>query len=423
MPKCKSCDGDLLRTDAFCGTCGEPVPGGKPVVPIAREPRASGVHEAPEPNSATFETPKVITKAGGHAAAQAAAVVALSDAPPDREVTDREPEPTSLTQTTIREREPSEPAPVLPLHRKKVEAVDTTDRQTFRASDPGHESAAQGSPDGDASVPEVVVPPGPPILASDLLRERMRPRAPGEATLRRVAVGLSTAGIIAALWSGGAHPLTLVALAFLISMLTIGLTPMSYAGRATSLFLAGAVATGVALWQQSVHGIAPDSILLAAATILLSGSLLFRAYYRGARLARVAVSAGVVILGAWFFMSGGHESLIRLDGHWQSWAPASTHVAFGLLALLALMAFMDSTTRAGAHWWAYALLLLYGMHIGLLLAIQRWPAAGVGADLPGATVAAVIAGIVGTTIAGVALAQVLVVAYNATNRRPRRTAA
>lgn len=414
MPKCNSCDGDVLRTDAFCGTCGEPVPGGKPVVPITRDANPSGVRDAAaDTQSATFAAPQVV----GQPAAQAAAVVALSDPEPDPEPGKRDPEETGLTQTTIREREPSEPAPVLPLHRKKIESLDTTGRQSFRTTEPTDPSVPEL--DRETSPAELPPPPGPPILASDLLRERMRPRAPGEVTLRRLAVGLGTAGVVGALASGGAQPLTLVALALLVGILTIALTPMSYRGRAISLFLVGALATGVALWQQTLHGVAPESIVLATATILLSGSLLFRAYYRGARLARVAVSAGVLMLGAWFFLSGGHESLVRLEGHWQSWAPASTHMAFGLLALLSLMVFMDSTTRGGAHWWAYALLALYTVHIGLLVAIRTWPHEAMTQAPGGATVAAIIAGVVGTVVAGVALAQVLVVIYNAVNNRAR----
>lgn len=412
MPKCNSCDGDLLRTDAFCGTCGEPVPGAKPVVPIARDPNPSGVHESPGESQRSAAAVATIVPQTG---AQAAVVVALSEPLPESEP--QEPDETGLTQTTIREREPSEPAPVLPLHRKKVESLDTTGKQTFRSADrtdpsvPDLERETLG-----AALPP---PPGPPILASDLLRERLRPRAPGETTLRRVAVGFGTAGIVGALFSGGAQPLSLVALALLVGILTIALTPMSYRGRAISLFLVGTVATSVALWQQTLHGVAAESIALATATILLSGSLLFRAYYRGAKLARVAVSTGVLMLCAWFFLSGGHESLVRLGGHWQSWAPAFTHMAFGLLALLSLMAFMDSTTRGGAHWWAYALLALYTVHIALRVAIQGWPHGGAHGGIPGPTIAAIVAGVVGTVVASVALAQVFVVAYNAVNNRAR----
>ncbi|MGB5366875.1 MAG: hypothetical protein WBM75_05690 [Polyangiales bacterium] len=408
MPKCNSCEEKVLRTDAFCGTCGEPVPGGKPVVPISREFKLSDARSEPESPRATRPP-----QAGAPTSARAVAVVALSDP----EVA--EPESLTVSRTAIREREPqSEPAPVLPLHRKKngtESQHQVVPAATESRSDPAPASAP--SSETGASIPNVPIPPAPPILASDLLREQMRPSSPGEKALRVTAVVLSALGALAVLLTGGIHPLTFVSLALLIMTATLALTPMSYRGRAMAIFSAGAVATGVALWQQTLKGIAPEGVILASATILLSGSLLFRAYYRGARLARVAVTAGVLALGAWFFASGGHESLIMLDGHWQSWAPAVTHLGFGLLALLSLMAFMDSSTRGGSHVWAVALLVLYSMHIGLLVAGGLWPVDHGPASIEGPTIAAIVAGMVGTIVAGLALAQMLVAAHKAGSNR------
>ena len=404
MPKCNSCNGSVLRTDAFCGTCGEPVPGGKPVVPIARQATVSGVQNAPDRIRGTHPPP-----AAKVASAQAVAVVSLSD--PEL----IEPSDTGLSRTTIREREPqSEPAPVLPLHRKKN---GTASERKEEAVEPEADTLRASTADRDTSLPNMPIPPGPPILASDLLREQMRPSCPGEKALRRTAVALSAAGALGVLLAGGVHPLTFVSLALLVTLAILALTPMSYRGRAIAVFLVGSVATGVALWEQTREGLAPEGMILAGATILLSGSLLFRAYYRGARLARLAVTFGVLALGAWFFISGGHESLVTLEGDWQSWAPAGTHMAFGLLALLSLMAFMDDSTRGGAHVWAVGLLVLYAVHIGLLVASAVWPVYEGQTSIQGPTVAAIVAGTVGTIIAGMALAQVLVVAYQATSNR------
>ncbi len=408
MAKCKSCNGKVLRTDAFCGVCGEPVPGGKPVVPIPRGSKPSGVQHAPDRIKATFPPPTARVTS-----ARALAVVALCD--PEL----AEPPDTGLNRTAIREREPqSEPAPVLPLHRKK-DGSTSERREEVAAVEPQPAPPLASVPDRDTSLPNMPVPAGPPILASDLLREQMRPSSPGETALRRTTVALSALGALGALLAGGVHPLTFVSLALLISMATSALTPMSYRGRAIALFLIGSIATGVALWQQTLQGAAPEGIILAGATILLSGSLLFRAYYRGARLARVAVTFGVLALGAWFLVSGGQESLVTLKGDWQSWAPASTHVTFGLLALLSLMAFMDNSTRGGSHVWAVALLLLYAVHIGLLVASDVWPAQPIQVSLEGPTIAAILTGVVGTIVAGMALAEVLVVAYQATSGRSK----
>jgi hypothetical protein len=407
MPKCNSCNGSVLRTDAFCSTCGEPVPGGKPVVPIARDSQLSDVQAARERLSATFAP-----TTGAAASARAMAVVALADPEPS------ERPDTDLNRTAIREREPqSEPAPVVPLHRKKNGTQSERREDAAVLELQPKEEPRVSAPERDTSLPHMPIPPGPPILASDLLREQMRPSSPGEKALRRTAVGLSALGAIGVLLAGGVHPLTFVALAMLIVIATIALTPMPYRSRAIALFMVGSIATGVALWQQTLTNVAPEGIILAGATILLSGSLLFRAYYRGARLARVAVTFGVLALGVWFFASKGHESLVTLEGDWQSWAPASTHMAFGLLALLSLMAFMDNSTRGGSHVWAVALLVVYALHIGVLVAREVWPVQGTEVSIQGPTVAAILAGVVGTIVAGMALAQVLVTAYQATSNR------
>jgi hypothetical protein len=378
------------------------------VVPIARESKLTGVQTPHDRISGTF-APSRNTGTSAHAVA----VVALSDP----ELT--EPPDTGLSRTTIREREPqSEPAPVLPLHRKK-NGTKSERREEAAVLELQMDEARASTADRDTSLPHVLIPPGPPILASDLLREQMRPSSPGEKALRRTTVALAGLGAFGALLVGGVHPLTFVALALLITMGTLALTPMSYRGRAVGLFAVGSIATGVALWQQTLTGGAPEGSILASATILLSGSLLFRAYYRGARLARVVVTLGVLALGAWFFASGGHESLVTLKGDWQSWAPATTHVAFGLLALLSLMAFMDNSTRGGAHVWGVALLVLYVGHIGVLVGSDVWPVDGAEVSIQGPTIAAILVGVVGTVVAGMALAQVLVVAYQAASKRTK----
>jgi hypothetical protein len=384
------------------------VPGAKPVVPI----RASS------PGHPTVDSKRVSRSfhrppPSGNTA-QAAAVVAISDPEPP------EPEVSEPHRTTVRERQQSEPAPVVPLQRRKDESTTQTEldaEEPLPLETVRQEVQKQPTPDRDTSLPNIPVRAGPPILASDLLREQMRPSSPGEKELRIGTVALCLLGAAGAVLAGGAAPLTLTSLALLVCMAVLAATPMSYRGRAIGLFLVGASATSVALWQQTVHGIAAEGPILAAATILLSGSLLFRAYYRGAGLSRAAVALGVAALGAWFILSGGHQSLVALEGHWQSWAPAIIHMSFGLLALLSLMAFMDSSTRGGTHVWAGALLFLYAAHVGLLIGTARWPASPGAAMIRGDTIAALLVGAVGTIVAGIALAQVFVSVSQKTSAR------
>ena len=370
------------------------------------------MHIAPDAVSGTFPP------AAGSGTARAVAVVALSE-PMDAESPDTGLQ--EVHQTAIREREPSEPAPVLPLHRRKdaSQSEEELREATGEASTEEPAEPRRSAPERDTSLPNIPIPAGPPILASDLLREQMRPSNPGANTLRVVTVTLAALGAVGALVTGGLHPLAFVSLALLIVTATLALTPMSYRARAVSLTLAGSAATGVALWQQVTHGGSPVSIILAGAVIVLSGALLFRAYYRGARLSRFAVAVGVAALGTWFIISGGHESLVMLEGHWQSWAPAGTQMTFGLLALLSLMAFMESSTRGGAHVWGVALLVLYALHVSLLIAGHVWPMDGGDARIDGPTIAAFLTGMVGTIVAGLALAQVFVAIYQSASSRSK----
>ena len=156
MPTCKSCNAKVLRTDAFCGTCGEQVPGAKPVVPIARQATPSGVQSTADRITGAFPPP-----AATGASARAMAVVALSD--PD------EPEPPSAepNQTGIREREQSEPAPVLPLQRRK-DATSSQREVVETVVEPPPAETPPSMPERDTSLPNVPVPAGPPTLSSSV---------------------------------------------------------------------------------------------------------------------------------------------------------------------------------------------------------------------------------------------------------------
>ena len=371
MPGCQNCGADVSRSDAFCGTCGERVPGGTPAVPLVRESRARSA----------------IPAAGPGSGATAAVVIAVS-----------EHSQASITQTAIRER--AEPASVLPLHRKKPEVATDTVEVEPQQSRLSSDATVEGPP-------ELVIS-RPPILASELLREQMEPSEPGKNSLPRLTVALCAAGVFGACWTGGLSSLTYVSVALMVGLLTLALTPMSYVGQAIALFCAGSIASALGIWQQSVQQVTPHGLLLGLATTVLGGSLLYRAYYRGAKLARVAVSIGVLCLGGWFVLSGGHQSLVTLGEDWQSWGPATSHMAFALVGLLSLLAFMEASTRGGSHVWAYTLLALYAVHLLLLTSRATWPATDSASTLPAGAFAAIIAGIVGTLVAAMALAQLFV---------------
>ncbi len=377
MPGCQNCGTEVSRSDAFCGACGELVPGGTPVLPLVRESRPS--IEASRPGSG----------------AQAAVVIRVA-----------EPTQASPTRTAIRER--AEPASVLPLRRKKPEA--TTELLRVESV---REPETLGAPPAEEEQPDALVLTTPPILASELLREQMEPSEPGKTSLPRLTAALCVAGVLGASWVGGLDSVTYVSVALMVGLLTLALTPMSYLGHAVTLFVAGGIASSLGIWQQAAHEVTPHAPLLGLSTVVLGASLLYRAYYRGAKLARIAVSIGVALLVSWFVLSGGHQSLIMLGEHWQSWGPAASHMAFALVALLALLAFMEASTRGGAHVWAYTLLALYAGHVTLLTARALWPLIGTAPTMPDSALAAILSGIAGTLVATMALAQLFVLGHQA----------
>ena len=212
MPKCNSCNGSVLRTDAFCGTCGEPVPGGKPVVPIARESKPLE-RDADHERSREWDV-RAIDEHGDsrpalrHRRGRLRWLHSPTRSP--SRVGRRRPQPHCDSRAGATQRTgsgataPSEEK----RHRRASAAKNAASARDSQAGEP--RGLRPGA--GHRACRTLPIPPGPPILASDLLREQMRPSSPGEKALRRTAVALTAVGVLGALLTGGVHPLTFVAL-------------------------------------------------------------------------------------------------------------------------------------------------------------------------------------------------------------------
>lgn len=376
---CTSCGTTVRVADAFCGKCGAATPGGTPVERISDRPESSVISLPPS-------RAKSLPSTGGAATALAQRAFPVSH---------------TGKQSVVRTRSDAAEADatVLPLK--------------TRRTDPSLEAPAQ-EPASDDAPQSVELKPaiaGPPVLASDLLRERNEPSEPGQVTHRRLVWGLSLAGLGVSLVLAGNHALGWASAALLVSAMTLAVTPLSYAGRAAGLFVIGVIGAAMGVWQQTLAGLEHDIVLLAGATILTAGSLIFRAYYRAARFARLTVACGIVALGTWFVLTGGLGSLVMLELAWQSWAPALTLVAIGLLAILSMLSFMEGNTRAAAHVWGYTLLGMYALHIGARVAANNWSVDSNSYGLAGPETAAILVGMVCVAIASGALAQLWVALY------------
>jgi hypothetical protein len=226
---------------------------------------------------------------------------------------------------------------------------------------------AQSSSQRIKQVPAAV---RPPFLASESLREDLSPLSPGKQT---IIYTLQFAGLLGALASvlvafdqpsGWLCALTCTVIAAL-SRLDLdykkrALSVAGLAGSALLLISAGRVALGAG----------GDDPLLVLACSLLPAALLFRSWYRGARVARGIVGITLVLAFAWAGLTS-HRGLLELGFTWQSWLPALAWSLFCILCLLSLLAFMGDETTGGCHVWAFGISLWFGLFACLRWAMER----------------------------------------------------
>ncbi|MCA9528820.1 MAG: hypothetical protein KC543_01645 [Myxococcales bacterium] len=253
----------------------------------------------------------------------------------------------------------------------------------------------------------------PPVLASEILEADLMPRCPGRRTIGPVCAASGLAGLVLALALGGASsPLTWVTAGVSALIVGFGLASgarLTYARRAWALAVLGVVELVLGNLAHLRIGLDGAFALLTVGVVVLSAGLLFRSYYRASRLARWVVLAGILLFAGWFAVTDELHALAGLGAAWQSWAPPLVHIAFLFAPILALLAFMDSRTRAGAHMWAYGLLGVFAVDVALSVAERLWPATGVGVALPDPLTATLIASAVGAVATATAAAQLLAV--------------
>ncbi len=302
-------------------------------------------------------------------------------------------------------------AEVVPIRPALSSGVDDTPATTPARGEP-----TLAAPPGRSDEPREVQTP--PFLASRSLAEDLSPREPGKRTLRWLGVTLGVAGGCASLLLGGMQAPALAAAGGLFILAVLSALPLSY--RARALAISGLGATGLGFFSagSQLRGERLDESLLAGAVFVLGAGLLFRAYHRASRVARLVVMVGILALAAWLVLSGGLGSLTHMDAGWQSWAPALPRVALALLGLISLLVFMDASTTAGGRIWATTLFLVLAAHVFVREAVALYPPTDLGRsalNLPHPELAHAIAIVVVVITGSVALAQLL--AASAARRR------
>jgi hypothetical protein len=264
-------------------------------------------------------------------------------------------------------------------------------------------------------IPVRMPPVKPPVLASDILREEVAPKAPAQRAVRAALVAFSAISLVGAILASSAlgHARLTAPWALEGAILTAVVAalataaPLPYGLRAAIAALVGAIPLALGAASRGPLARLGDegtgsALAMAVMATALPAALLFRSRYRAFRAARVilgvalAVSLPAVVLLA----------LAVLDGA----APLGARclAAVGILsATTATLGFMGPETSAGCAQWA-------ALVVGAYAARPAWRAfasAWAGSDLNTlALSAAALGGLVSTTLVAFAVFQVLATA-------------
>lgn len=77
--------------------------------------------------------------------------------------------------------------------------------------------------------------------------------------------------------------------------------------------------------------------------------------------------------GLFLWMSGDLADLTLIDTAWQSWLPRVVGLAFGILLMLSLLAFMDARSTGGSAVWASFALCWQALHSVVNILQAGWP--------------------------------------------------
>jgi ribosomal protein L37E len=253
-------------------------------------------------------------------------------------------------------------------------------------------------------------PRRPPVLASEALLRDLAPSRPARRALRIWCPLLGALGIANAWFltrgAGLGWPLT----GAFVGLALLGLPPMPYAGRASAVATVAGTGLALVMWTDAHGREGLSTIVLATAVTLLATGLLFRSWHRASLLARFIVLSGVMLSSLFLWMSGDLSHLTVFDMVWQSWLPRVVSLAFAMLLLLSLLAFMDARSTAGATVWAGFVLLWHAVYAIVEVLHAAWPKYATRLDtsrIPIDTLLAWTSGPLFTALLAIGLAQLL----------------
>jgi hypothetical protein len=207
--------------------------------------------------------------------------------------------------------------------------------------------------------PVRAAPVRPPVLASDILREEVAPKAPARRAIRLALVVAAAAFLVATGLSMSAGPMRLpapwaveVSVLSAVLALIAAAVPLPYAARSGLAALAGAVplVLGAAaigpLAKLAAEGPMTAFSLVALGTVL-PGALVFRARYRALGAARSVLAVALVTA----LPAAALLALRAIDGGGDTVDRALSAVGLASVAASTL-GFMGAETSAGCAQWA-----------------------------------------------------------------------
>jgi len=251
----------------------------------------------------------------------------------------------------------------------------------------------------------------PLVLASECMRADIAPNDPGRGIIRVAAVAVGGAGAAAVLIVAGLAPVSLAVAVAMLVVAALGLAPLDYRRRAYALVAVALPAVVATSFLAAARGGVAHGGLLAMMVSGLAGALYFRAEYRASRLARGLVGLGVSAGATWLALSGALGRLTTLDAAWQSWLPVLLATSLALVLALALLGFMTHNSTGACSAWATTLLVWFAIYASATHAAELFPAAGpalVGEWRLGVAMGAVATPLL-AAVTAVAVAQILVV--------------
>jgi hypothetical protein len=256
---------------------------------------------------------------------------------------------------------------------RRLPAAGDPGRSQSRLKDASGTQPTQPPAPAEPPAMEPEEPERPEFLASELLEQDWWPRAPLKRTLRWGSIGVGVVGAGLAVALGGLEGPSLGVAALFALCAAAGAAPLGPPLRGAALALVATAGASWVGWRLAEAGDLLATPLLMVCATLSASALFFRAAHRTSKLARVLAGLGLFATAGWLVLAGGLDSMVVESLHWQDWVEPVSHALLGLVALLAVLSFLDPTGHGGAWIAGSAFLAWLALDAAGTSAVMAWP--------------------------------------------------